>query len=112
MLPERWTPGSSPGVTIVLTKMSGVSVEPPRLFRQHDRDAVADWVGELGRARDQLLLLCVILERALGQRADQDFQKLRIDAASGTFGGVHGKALLRHARICCGHPRLGCRVKA
>src|SRR5215218_11066339 len=66
------------------------SIQPPRLFRQHDRDAVADRVGELGGTRDQLLLLGVVFKRALGQRADQDFQELRIDAAGGTFGGRGG----------------------
>src|SRR5215208_4034777 len=90
MLPERWAPGSSPGVTIVLTKMFGVSVEPPRLFRQHDRDAVADRIGKLGRARDQLLLLGIVLQRTFGQWTDQDFQQLRIDAANGTVGGRGG----------------------
>src|SRR6202048_2473566 len=53
-----------------------ISLDLPRLFRQHDRDAVADRIGELGRARDQLLLRGVELERPLGQRTDQDLQQL------------------------------------
>ena len=55
-------------------------VEPPRFVRQHDRDAVADRVGELGGAADQLLALGVVFERRLGQRADQNLQELRIEA--------------------------------
>src|SRR5476649_2137092 len=63
------------------------SVQPPRLFGQHDRNAVADRIGELGGARNELLLFGVVFQHALGQRTDQDFQKLRIDAAGGTVGG-------------------------
>src|SRR3954452_21014714 len=84
MLPDRWTPGSSPGVTVVAVS---ASVQPPRFLRQHDRDAVADRISELGGARDQLLLLGVVLQRALGQRAHQDFEQLRIDGAGGAFDG-------------------------
>src|SRR5215831_19120830 len=62
------------------------SIQPARFFRQHDRDAGADRIGELGGARDQLLFLRIIFERALGQRADQNFQELRIDAAGGALG--------------------------
>src|SRR5262245_35042194 len=62
------------------------SIQPARFFGQHDRDAGADRIGELGGARDQLLLLRVVFERALGQRADQNFQELRIDAAGGALG--------------------------
>ncbi len=40
-----------------------------RLFRQHDRDAVADRVGELGGAADQLLPGGIVFQGALGQRA-------------------------------------------
>src|SRR5262249_50330916 len=70
------------------------SVEPPRFFRQHDRDAVADRIGELGGTRDQLLLLRVIFQRRLGDRAHQDFEQLRVDAVGGPVGrGVaHGCA--------------------
>src|SRR3954452_23680275 len=64
----------------------GRSIQPPRLFGQHDRNAVADRIGELGGARDQLLLLAVVFKRALGERADQDFEQLGIDAAGGTVG--------------------------
>src|SRR5262249_57116277 len=69
------------------------SIEPARFFRQHDRDAGADRIGELGGARDQLLFLRVVFERALGQRADQNFQELRIDAAGGELRRNGYKAL-------------------
>src|SRR5262249_27253767 len=62
------------------------SIQPARLFGQHDRDAGANRIGELGGARDQLLLLGIVFERAFGQRADQNFQELRIDAAGGGVG--------------------------
>src|SRR3954451_15314501 len=62
----------------------------PCLFREHDRDAVADRVGEFGGARDQFLPCAVEFQRPLGQRTDQDFQKLWIDAAVGALGrGIH-----------------------
>src|SRR4029077_10932588 len=41
-------------------------VQPPGFLGQHDRDAVADRIGELGRARDQFLLLGVIFQPPLG----------------------------------------------
>src|SRR5919199_286602 len=55
-------------------------VELARLLGQHDRDAVADRISELRRAADQLLALAVVFEHGLGDRADQDFKKLRVDA--------------------------------
>src|ERR1039458_9270910 len=62
-------------------------LQPPRFVGQHDRDAVADRIGELGRPRDQLLPLGIIAERGARQRADEDFQQLRI----GTGGAaIHG----------------------
>src|ERR1700688_3775224 len=67
-----------------------LSVDPAGFLGQHDRDAVADRIGQLGGARDQLLLLRVVFERALGQRADQDFKQLRIDTVGGTVGGRRG----------------------
>src|SRR5262249_33367848 len=76
------------------------SIQPARFFRQHDRDAGADRIGELGGARDQLLFLRVVFERALGQRADQNFQELRIDAA----GGALGRSVMMHSKLqaACG----------
>src|SRR5437879_4927362 len=66
------------------------SLDLPRLFRQHDRNAVADRVGELGGARDQFLPGRIEFERALGHRTDQDFQQLWIDGAVEAFGrGAH-----------------------
>src|SRR5205085_717315 len=75
-------------------------------------DAIADRVGELGRARDQLLLLGIVFERTLGQRADQDFQEFWIDAAGGTVGGRGGHTgtpvpqLVSFAGILCVTPAL------
>src|SRR3990170_4543340 len=66
------------------------SLQPARFLRQHDRNAVADRIGQLGLARDQFLLGGVVFQRGLGQRADQDFQQLGIDAAFGPFGGGDG----------------------
>src|SRR3954468_246492 len=62
------------------------SIQLACLFGQHDRNAVADRIGELGGARDQLLLLAVVLERPLGERAHEDFEQFRIDARGGTVG--------------------------
>ena len=56
--------------------------EGPRLAHQHDRNAVADGIGEPGLAADQLAGRRIILQRPVGRRADQDFQQLRIDAAA------------------------------
>src|SRR6185369_12097149 len=73
-----------------------MSIQPPRFLGQHDRNAVADRIGELGGARDQFLLLAVVFERALGQRAHENFEKLRIDTGGGTFGHI-GFRLMAHA---------------
>src|SRR2546426_11581840 len=66
------------------------SIQPARLFGQHDRNAVTDRIGELGGARDQLLFLAIVFKRALGERADEDFEQLGIDAASGAVGCHNG----------------------
>src|SRR5436309_13285369 len=62
------------------------SIQPPRFLRQHDGYAVPDGIGELGGARDQLLLFRIIFQRTLGERADQNFQELRVDAAGRPLG--------------------------
>jgi len=49
------------------------------LPREHDRNAVADRIGKLGRAGNKFLILCVIFERRLGPRTHQDFKQPRID---------------------------------
>src|SRR5579862_1312167 len=63
----------------------GTLINLARLFRQHDRDAVADRIGEFRGARDQLLLRRIVFERAFGHRADQDFQQLGVDGVFRTF---------------------------
>jgi len=60
------------------------SLQLARFLGQHDRDAVADRIGELGGARNQLLPGGVVFEPALGQRANQNFEQLWIDAAGRT----------------------------
>src|SRR5229473_7009570 len=79
----RWL--TCPG-RLVEAPLPRSSLNLPRLFRQHDRDAVADRIGEFCRTRDQLLLGGVKLERTFGQRTDQDFQQLWIDGAFEALG--------------------------
>src|SRR5450432_4553780 len=62
------------------------SLNLPCLFRQHNRDAVADRISQFGRTRDQLLLGGIKLQPARGQRTDQDFQQFGIDGAFEAFG--------------------------
>src|SRR5579883_816777 len=70
----------------------GALVKLARLFRQHDRNAVADRISEPGRSGDQLLPGGVEFERTLGHRADQDFQELGVDGVFGAFRcGGHGR---------------------
>src|SRR5262249_29600724 len=64
-----------------------VVAQPPRLVDQHDGDPVADRIGEPGLVADQLLRLAVIPQGRLGQRADEDFEKARIDLG----GALHGR---------------------
>src|SRR5260370_9558469 len=47
----------------------------PRLVDQHDRDAVADRIGEPRLLADQLLRRAVIAQRPLDSRADPDLQQ-------------------------------------
>src|SRR5262249_24536890 len=70
-----------------------------RFLRQHDRDAVADRIGQLCRAGNQLLLLRVVFQRALGQRADEDFQKFWVDTAGGAIGW-HGVFWALRGVVC------------
>src|SRR6267154_1245487 len=71
----------------MMTPSKTASIQPARFLGQHDWDAGTDGIRELGRARDQLLLLRIVFERPLGQRADKDFQELGIDAAGRALGG-------------------------
>src|SRR3546814_8179643 len=50
---------------------------------QHDRDAVADRIGEPRLIADQLLRRGVVAQRPLGQGADQELQQLRVDPRLG-----------------------------
>src|SRR6185503_10246794 len=66
------------------------SLDLPCLFRQHDRDAVADRIREFCGARDQFLPGRIEFQRTLGHRADQDLEQLRVDGAVEAFGrGIH-----------------------
>src|SRR6516162_7911271 len=56
-----------------------VVAQPPCLIDQHDRDTVADRVGEPGLLADQLLGFTVVAQRRLAQRADQDLEQSRVD---------------------------------
>src|SRR3977135_1372063 len=71
----------------MITPSKTASIQPARFFGQHDWDAGTDGIGELGRARDQFLLLRIVFERPLGQRAEKYFRELGIDAAGRTLGG-------------------------
>src|SRR5579872_734071 len=55
-----------------------MSIDRPRLLLQHDRNAVADRIGELGRMRDQFVVLLIPDQRLLGLGTDQDFQQFGI----------------------------------
>src|SRR5579871_617367 len=68
------------------------SIDRPRLFLQHDRNAVADRISKLGRVRDQLVVLLIPDQRLLGFGADQDLQQLGIRLLVRTVGrrAVHG----------------------
>src|SRR5262245_64101402 len=75
--------------------MRSRSIQAACFLGQHDRNAVADGIGELCGARDQLLLLGVVFERALGQRADQYFEQLRVNRAGWSLAGRGGHDVLR-----------------
>src|SRR5215510_11957627 len=83
----------------VRSRPSRLLLQRPRFLRQHDRDAVADRIGQLGGAGNQLLLLGIVFQRALGEWADEDFQKLWVDAAGGSVGG-HGVSWALRASVC------------
>ena len=56
-----------------------VLAERARFVHEHDGDAVPDRIGEARLLADQLLAHAIVAQRRLGQRADQDIQKLGID---------------------------------
>ena len=72
----------------------GQSVQGPRLFGQHDRDAVADRIGELRAAADQFLAAGIVIERVPSSAGRRAFR-----AASGRSGSP------RRAGSRCG---IGC----
>src|SRR5262245_56645189 len=89
-IPVHIHPGTLPGQTVTkferkMTR-SAMLFKPARFFRQHDRNAIADRIGELGLARDQLLLIGVVFKRSFGDRTYENFQQFRIDAVGGSFG--------------------------
>ncbi|EGE57265.1 hypothetical protein RHECNPAF_4460036 [Rhizobium etli CNPAF512] len=67
-------------------------VEAPRLGHQHDRNAVADRIGKARLFRNQFVVFAIVGQPALGERADQELQQFRIDAAQ-FF--VHGRVYCR-----------------
>ena len=74
----------------------GILVQGPRLVDQHDRDAVANGIGQPGLITDQFLLFRVVAQGRLGQRTDQDLQQFGIDAG--------GNAVFQSCRSLCGKP--------
>src|ERR1700686_374990 len=91
---EYWIPAFAAMTSRVRSKAEPLSLDLPRLFRQHDRDAVADRIGEFCGTRDQFLPHGVEFKRTLGHRTDQNFQKLWIDGAIKAFGrGCHDLGL-------------------
>src|SRR3974390_1411794 len=77
---QRQPPASLEGREVVTAL---ALVELARFLRQHDGDAVADWIGKSGSAADQLLTLGVIVERGLGQGTDKNLKELRIEPYAG-----------------------------
>src|SRR6516162_4515320 len=67
-----------------------VVAQPPRLIDQHDRDAVADRVGEPRLLADQLLRFAVVAQRPLGQRTDQDLEQTWVDFVGCFHACLHG----------------------
>src|SRR5216683_4771895 len=89
-------PLSPPPSKQVLSAAARVaSLDLARLFRQHDRDAVANRISEFRRARDQFLLGRVEFKRSLGQRADQDFQEFGVYGIFEAFGRRSHRWFLR-----------------
>src|SRR6476660_5091865 len=87
---EYWIPAFAGMTTGVWRETKPPSLNLPGFLRQHDRDAVADRISKFCGTRDQFLPRGVKLQRTLGQRADQNFQKLWIDGAFKAFGrGSH-----------------------
>src|SRR5216684_6186090 len=98
---EYWIPAFAGMTTGVWSEAEPLSLDLSRFFWQHDRDAVADRIGEFCGPRDQFLPCCVKLQRTLGHRTDQNFQKLWIDGAFKAFGrGCHGLGLRLLVRRC------------
>src|SRR5215468_2753005 len=69
----EWTSALAQGVELVIG-------ERARLFLQHDRDALANRIGEPGRLADQLLRRRVVNQRGLGARTNQKLEQPPVDA--------------------------------
>src|SRR5215468_3815476 len=73
------------------TAAEGWSVQLARFLGQHDGDAVTDRISKLGGAGDELLSFGVVFQRALGERAHENFEQFGVHAAGGSVGrSVHG----------------------
>src|SRR6202140_5271310 len=107
---EYWIPALADITSRVRSKAEPLSLDLPRLFRQHDRDAVADRIGEFCGTRDQFLLCGVEFQRTLGQRTDQDFKQLGIDGAFKALGrGSHVFGLRLRSFAPVAYPIETCR---
>src|SRR4051794_13573898 len=73
-------------------RLSRRSIQPARVLGQHDRDAIADRIGKLGGAGNELLPFRIVFERPLGEGADEDFEELGIDAAGGLLRAHEGNS--------------------
>ena len=62
-------------VFLIQSKNSLSVFEFSRFIRQHDRNAVADRIGQLGRSRDQLPGIRVVFKGRLGNRTDKQFKQ-------------------------------------
>src|SRR5690606_16775637 len=71
-----------------------VLVQGARLVDQHERNAVADRIGEARLLAEQLLARAVVAQRPLGQRTDQKVEELGVDRI-GSGRIAHGQCQCR-----------------
>src|SRR5438309_1060030 len=79
IMPRSWLARGRRQAGLALLVAFLLRAQGPRLVDQHDRNAVADRIGEPGLLADQLLRRAVVAQPPLGQRTDEDFEKFRID---------------------------------